>query len=826
MILYVSSPRERTDREELLKKKKRERERECAPILLRRNRRRRDLTVSCLKCACVCVARVNFLKKVKPFVLFQTKGAERAGDIFFLRALLKSEAKKKFHLLPKSTKRGNQQQRERESQHFRLIFSPFIKKRTHEHKHAHTRAHALFIQQQQQQHRKLVVVTEEIMGGRKTPATPSSSNENTTNNVFSSSSSSIDFQSPRFQESLHWLQSTRRGELQDKAKSVREDVMKLRRENEKLAATAGAATTFRDISNNKNNNQRIQLLSPAPSPEDMQKMKTEMLLLRAQLLELDSKERKEIDRTAEEMALRELKLERERRIHSTEKLKGKLFELQTAHEKALKECKKLKEDFEKAKYENETTANEKEEKLQNILRSSEQQLQEVNQQLSDLQEERETETEKFKSDIESAILVSETRANEAELQQKDLEMKIKTLKTEHEEEIKASRMKIEELENACESIRNANEAKESELEKVTEKYTEQLKLAQEHDDVMTKVSDELKANELELQKCKLVMEEMIAAKQQKAITAEAETQTSSVENNADDDNKDKEMKEEHEREIQSMQKETTLEKDALRQKITALEASVKSLEVSLRDKREESDLRQKELRRTREELLTTQTERDEAKASSEKALLDLSSAVKTTSASENENAFMIAQLNIEIELLKRTLNETEEALARAREEVAQSKVLLTETTESLSKAREEAAKSARALLEAREAPPVVVEKTPETSTVINLNINEGDVIQSDHIQELTARVLDLRQQLEAQKKILLDTELLRVSEREAAATQVRALVVRTSDLLSGRINSSLLVESSSVDEGEGGNVVEYVAGTLDSWFGLGKEEER
>ena len=246
----------------------------------------------------------------------------------------------------------------------------------------------------------------------------------------------------------------------------------------------------------------------------------------------------------------------------------------------------------------------------------------------------------------------------------------------------------------------------------------------------------------------------------------------------------------------------------------------------MRDKREESDLRQKELRRTREELLTTQTERDEAKASSEKALLDLSSAVKTTSASENENAFMIAQLNIEIELLKRTLNETEEALARAREEVAQSKVLLTETTESLSKAREEAAKSARALLEAREAPPVVVEKTPETSTVINLNINEGDVIQSDHIQELTARVLDLRQQLEAQKKILLDTELLRVSEREAAATQVRALVVRTSDLLSGRINSSLLVESSSADEGEGGNVVEYVAGTLDSWFGLGKEEER
>jgi len=32
MILYVSSPRERTDREELLKKKKRERERESAHL--------------------------------------------------------------------------------------------------------------------------------------------------------------------------------------------------------------------------------------------------------------------------------------------------------------------------------------------------------------------------------------------------------------------------------------------------------------------------------------------------------------------------------------------------------------------------------------------------------------------------------------------------------------------------------------------------------------------------------------------------------------------------------------------------------------------------
>jgi len=672
------------------------------------------------------------------------------------------------------------------------------------------------------------------MGGRKTPATPSGvSAARRSEGGGGFGINENEFQSPRFQESLNWLQSTRR-EYKDKAKSIREDVMKLRRENEKLASATGggvgAMTTFRDISNSSNNNniQSIQLLSPAPSPEDMQKMKTEMLLLRAQLLELDSKERKEKDRTAEEMALRELKLERERRIHSTEKLKGKLFELQTAHEKALKECKKLKEDFEKAKYENETTVNEKEEKLQNILRSSEQQLQEVNQQLSDLQDERETETEKFKSDIESAILVSETRANEAELQQKDLEMKIKSLKMEHEEETKASRVKIEELEQACESMRNANEAKELELEKITEKYTEQLKLTQDHEDATTRVSNALKENELELQKCKSEMEDLIQKlEKQKAETAEAETQTLLAETDEDNE-KDKQVKEEeHERAIQAIQREASSEKEALQQKITALEASVKSLEVSLRDKREESDLSQKELRKTREELLTTRTERDEAKASSEKALLELSAAVKTTSASENENASTIAQLNIEIELLKRTLTETEEELARARNDFAQSQDLLTGKTEALSQARKEAEVSARALLEAREAPPVIVEKTSETSAVINLNINEGDVIQSDHIRELNARVLDLRQQLEVQTKKLEDTESLRVSEREAAATQVRALVMRTSELLSGRINSSLLAGQSSSraeEDEEEMNVVEYVAGTLDSWFGLGKEE--
>ena len=285
--------------------------------------------------------------------------------------------------------------------------------------------------------------------------------------------------------------------------------------------------------------------------------------------------------------------------------------------------------------------------------------------------------------------------------------------------------------------------------------------------------------------------------------------------------------EEHERAIQAIQSEASSEKEALQQKITALEASVKSLELSLRDKREESDLSQKELRKTREELLTTRTERDEAKASSEKVLLELSAAVKTTSASENENASTIARLNIEIELLKRTLTETEEELARARNDFAQSQDLLTEKTEALFQARKEAEVSARALLEAREAPPVIVEKTSETSAVINLNINEGDVIQSDHIRELNARVLDLRQQLEVQTKKLEDTESLRVSEREAAATQVRALVMRTSELLSGRINSSLLVgepSSRAEEDEEEMNVVEYVAGTLDSWFGLGKEE--
>ena len=127
------------------RERERERERECAPILLRRNRRgRRDLTVSCLKCVCVCVARVNFLKKVKPFVLFQTKGAERAGDIFFPCALLKSdEAKKKISSSFKKSRGTTQRERESTtlSPHF---FLPSFK-RTHEHKHAHTHTHTHYL---------------------------------------------------------------------------------------------------------------------------------------------------------------------------------------------------------------------------------------------------------------------------------------------------------------------------------------------------------------------------------------------------------------------------------------------------------------------------------------------------------------------------------------------------------------------------------------------------------------------------------------------------------------------------------------------------------
>ena len=92
---------------------------------------------------CVCVARVNFLKKVKPFVLFQTKGAERAGDIFFLRALLKSdEAKKKKFIF---FQKAGEQHKEKENHNtFASFFLPSFK-RTHEHKHAHTHTHTHYL---------------------------------------------------------------------------------------------------------------------------------------------------------------------------------------------------------------------------------------------------------------------------------------------------------------------------------------------------------------------------------------------------------------------------------------------------------------------------------------------------------------------------------------------------------------------------------------------------------------------------------------------------------------------------------------------------------
>jgi hypothetical protein len=87
----------------------------------------------------VCVARVNFLKKVKPFVLFQTKGAERAGDIFFPCALLKSdEAKKKISSSFKKSRGTTQRERESTtlSPHF---FSLHLSAHTNTNTHTRTR---------------------------------------------------------------------------------------------------------------------------------------------------------------------------------------------------------------------------------------------------------------------------------------------------------------------------------------------------------------------------------------------------------------------------------------------------------------------------------------------------------------------------------------------------------------------------------------------------------------------------------------------------------------------------------------------------------------
>ena len=81
MILYVSSPRERTDREKNCWRKRKERESVCAPILLRRNRRRRDLTVSRLKCV-VCVLRVWIFWRKSNLSYYFKRKAQKEREIF------------------------------------------------------------------------------------------------------------------------------------------------------------------------------------------------------------------------------------------------------------------------------------------------------------------------------------------------------------------------------------------------------------------------------------------------------------------------------------------------------------------------------------------------------------------------------------------------------------------------------------------------------------------------------------------------------------------------------------------------------------------------
>jgi hypothetical protein len=66
--------------------------------------------------------------------LFQTKGAERAGDIFFFCALLKTNKFFQEEGEP-TTKRINT---------FASFFLPSFK-RTHEHKHAHTHTHTHYL---------------------------------------------------------------------------------------------------------------------------------------------------------------------------------------------------------------------------------------------------------------------------------------------------------------------------------------------------------------------------------------------------------------------------------------------------------------------------------------------------------------------------------------------------------------------------------------------------------------------------------------------------------------------------------------------------------
>ena len=132
-----------------------------------------------------------------------------------------------------------------------------------------------------------------------------------------------------FPESLNWLQSRR--EYRDKAKSLREDVMKLRKENE-VSFQFFVCDISRYFQQQQQQQQHAVTLA-CSFARGHAKDETEMLLLRAQILELDKKEKKEKDRTQNCFERIEDGTRRKKTTTSTEKLKGKLFELQTARKK-------------------------------------------------------------------------------------------------------------------------------------------------------------------------------------------------------------------------------------------------------------------------------------------------------------------------------------------------------------------------------------------------------------------------------------------------------------------------------------------------------------
>ena len=637
----------------------------------------------------------------------------------------------------------------------------------------------------------------------KNPSTPAKENRSSSSSA-SQSTAVPSFQSPRFLESLSWLrQMNNNNDFDTIMTKKKSDVMKLRKENERLSneccfvndsitTNNKATTTFhrlRDISNDRDYFDVV----------DMKKTKTEMLLLRAQLLDIDAREKQTSSShstiiTDEEIALKELKLERERRIKSTEKLKGQLFNLQKTHEETLKECRELREEFEQMK-----------DKKDNILRSSEEKLTECALQINELQDERTIEQENHKRQIESAVLIAETRANEAEIKAKDLEYQIKNLKSEHEEEMSVSNDKIAELENALESFNAEQREKEIVFENVTEKYTIALKKTQDMEVDIENLVNELKEKENELESCKVEMlktidvfknNELLLNKRRENEEEEKKmisktTQTDDVNNNIidkhDKDEREKMMLIET---IESkMNAEFDVQKHEMMTKIASLEQSVNTLEKSLRMKQEESETNEIELKETRKALLNLKEEQDILKKNAEKNLRELSDTFKT---SEEDKSKTIERLTEEIDALKTTLRETERDLDDANEKFAQ------------------------------------------TPPRIKFNINEGDYIgkelENQKVNELSTRCEHLRTRLAETEKKLEETEHVRFSEREAAAAQVRLLVQRTSELLSGKINSTLVNIGHGVDDENETNVIEYVAGTLDSWFGLNnndtlKEEE-